>query len=50
MINTGEYLQGCKGYKCERCGHEWVPRNKEEYPKVWPKSKSPYWETPRKKD
>lgn len=36
------------GYKCERCGHEWVPRNKE-YPKVCPKCKTPYWDRPRKK-
>jgi len=37
-----------KGYKCERCGHEWVPRDKTE-PKVCPKCKSPYWNRPRKK-
>ena len=36
------------GYKCERCGHEWIPRNKEEYPNVCPKCKSPYWDKPRK--
>ena len=38
-----------QGYKCERCKHEWVPRNKEEYPNVCPKCKSPYWDKPRKK-
>ena len=38
-----------KGYKCERCKHEWVPRNKKEYPNVCPKCKSPYWDKPRKK-
>lgn len=38
-----------EGYKCERCGHEWVPRNKKEYPNVCPKCKSPYWDKPRKK-
>ena len=35
------------GYRCERCGHEWVPRNQEE-PRVCPKCKSPYWNRPRK--
>jgi len=37
-----------EGYKCERCGHEWVPREKSETPKVCPKCKSPYWDRPRK--
>ncbi len=36
-----------KGYQCERCSHKWVPRE-EESPKVCPKCKSPYWNTPRK--
>lgn len=35
------------GYSCERCGHIWVPRKKGE-PRVCPKCKSPYWNTPRK--
>lgn len=39
-----------EGYKCERCGHEWVPRNKDEYPIVCPKCKSPYWNTPKKQE
>ncbi|MGI0082141.1 MAG: hypothetical protein ACREAF_00700 [Nitrosopumilaceae archaeon] len=34
------------GYKCERCGHEWVPRE-EEKPLVCPKCKSPYWDRPK---
>ncbi len=34
------------GYKCERCGHEWKPRRKEE-PTVCPKCKSPYWNKPK---
>jgi len=38
-----------EGFKCERCGHEWIPRNKEEHPRVCPKCKSPYWDKPRKK-
>ena len=34
-------------FKCERCEHEWVPRNVEETPRVCPKCKSPYWDRPR---
>jgi len=37
-----------KGYRCERCGHEWVPRN-DENPRVCPKCKSPYWDKPKSK-
>jgi hypothetical protein len=36
-----------KGFVCERCSHKWVPRE-DEIPKVCPKCKSPYWNTPRK--
>jgi predicted Zn-ribbon and HTH transcriptional regulator len=36
-----------KGYLCERCGHTWVPKENIK-PKVCPKCKSPYWDTPRK--
>ena len=36
------------GYRCERCGHEWVPRDFDAEPKVCPKCKSPYWNRPRK--
>ena len=36
------------GYKCERCGHEWLPRNEKREPKVCPNCKSPYWNVPRK--
>jgi len=37
-----------KGYGCERCGHEWVPRTKiDEDPTICPKCKSPYWNKPR---
>ena len=35
------------GYLCERCGHEWLPRQEEE-PRVCPKCKSPYWNKPRR--
>ena len=37
-----------EGFKCERCGHEWIPRNKEK-PIICPKCKSPYWNIPKKK-
>jgi len=36
------------GFKCERCSHEWVPRNLKEEPAVCPKCKSPYWNKPRR--
>ncbi len=36
------------GWRCERCAHEWLPRNTTQDPKVCPKCKSPYWNTPRR--
>jgi len=36
------------GWRCERCAHEWFPRDKVSEPKVCPKCKSPYWDRPRK--
>ena len=36
------------GYRCERCEHEWVPRE-EQPPRVCPRCKSPYWDRPRQK-
>jgi ssDNA-binding Zn-finger/Zn-ribbon topoisomerase 1 len=39
------------GYRCERCGHEWLPRKQEKGqpdPRVCPKCKSPYWNTPKR--
>ena len=38
-----------KGFKCERCEHEWVPHNIKNKPTVCPKCKSPYWDKPKKK-
>jgi uncharacterized OB-fold protein len=36
------------GYRCERCGHLWVPRSKiDELPIICPKCKSPYWNKSR---
>lgn len=36
------------GFRCERCEHEWLPREASQEPKVCPKCKSPYWNTPRR--
>jgi DNA-directed RNA polymerase subunit RPC12/RpoP len=36
------------GYRCERCDHEWIPKDFEREPAVCPKCKSPYWNRPRK--
>ena len=35
------------GFRCERCKHEWPPRNSET-PTVCPKCKSPYWNKPKR--
>jgi type IV secretory pathway VirB2 component (pilin) len=37
-------ISGCR---CERCGHEWVPRIAGVDPCICPKCKSPYWNRPR---
>jgi predicted Zn-ribbon and HTH transcriptional regulator len=37
-------LTGCR---C-RCGHEWLPRDSTEKPRVCPKCKSPNWDRPKK--
>lgn len=36
------------GFKCERCGHEWIPRDSDHEPETCPKCKSPYWNRPRR--
>ena len=36
------------GYRCERCGGEWVPKDAQKEPIACPKCKSPYWNRPRK--
>lgn len=33
------------GYRCERCRHEWIPRD-EGVPKVCPSCDSAYWDVP----
>jgi DNA-directed RNA polymerase subunit RPC12/RpoP len=41
-----------EAYKCERCGHIWIPRKydagKKKDPIICPKCKSPYWNMPRR--
>ena|ERR1044072_1268847 len=34
------------GFKCERCGHEWVPRSEGDAPRVCPNCNSAWWDTP----
>ena len=36
------------GCRCDRCDHEWVPRDPEQLPAVCPRCKSAYWNRPRK--
>ena len=36
------------GFQCERCGHKWLPEDINKPPRVCPKCKNPYWETPKK--
>src|SRR5262249_1814059 len=39
------------GYRCERCGHEWIPRGESDGEPATcpnPKCRSPYWNRPRK--
>lgn len=35
-------------YTCERCNHEWIPRDIDNEPRVCPRCKSPYWNRPRR--
>jgi len=35
-------------WRCERCGHEWIPRDWQKLPTACPDCKNPYWATPRK--
>jgi predicted Zn-ribbon and HTH transcriptional regulator len=38
-------LTGCR---C-RCGHEWLPRDPTDKPRVCPKCKSPNWDRPKRR-
>ena len=42
-----EFKMEVTAYKCDRCRHQWIPREKEK-PTICPKCKSPYWNKPRK--
>ena len=36
-------------YICERCKHNWIPRqNRDDLPETCPSCRSPYWNKPRK--
>ena len=37
-----------KKLKCERCGHQWIPRVEDV--RECPKCKSPYWNVPRRNE
>jgi hypothetical protein len=37
------------GCRCERCSHEWIPREPEQEPSVCPNCQSPYWNQRLKK-
>ena len=40
-----------RGYKCNNCGNEWIPRSPKEKPLICPKCKSARWDKePRKKN
>ena len=54
MLKTSRKMAKIKitveGYRCERCGHEWIPRQPEQAePTVCPACKSPYWNKPKQK-
>jgi hypothetical protein len=36
------------GYRCERCGHQWKPRNSDEPPLVCPWCKTHCWDQPKR--
>jgi hypothetical protein len=37
------------GFRCDRCGHEWIPRGVEDEPRVCPACHSYLWNQPEKK-
>lgn len=36
------------GFRCDKCGHEWIQLDENHSPKVCPGCKSPAWDSPRK--
>ena len=58
MINEGWFMEAKEqhrvkiemdGFRCLRCGYEWVPRifKEREEPTICPRCKSPYWNKAR---
>ena len=56
-LGMGTITIKVEGYRCERCGHEWVPRQarnlpptkdgkKAPKPRLCPNCKSAWWDTP----
>ncbi len=43
--DIGAFQVAVTAYRC-RCGHEWVPRDRNDRPRVCPKCKSPNWDRP----
>src|SRR5205823_2774399 len=37
------------GFRCDRCGHEWIPRKPGDEPRVCPKCHSPWWNKPHRR-
>jgi hypothetical protein len=37
------------GFRCDRCGHEWIPRTSDDEPRVCPACHSYLWNQPGKK-
>lgn len=56
MENNHIIKKTINAFKCQRCGHEWIPRVSMEelegkikdIPIICPKCKTPYWKTERK--
>lgn len=50
MIDIEDFLIDIKkkGYKCCRCGYEWIPRKKKGKPQTCPKCRTRYWDKKRK--
>lgn len=36
------------GFRCQRCGHAWVPHDPDKPPVTCPKCKSPFWDKKRR--
>ena len=46
VMQVRRKIIGLLEYHCLRCTHSWIPRS-DNYPKVCPKCKSPYWDKER---